>query len=550
MTHQDPPNGGWSYLLGLSALRASIMAGVLFAAGPSNNAFATGGSYVLSGTPPLCHPQCGPSSQPTVDVTGEYVGTSHSDHGGGSPISVTLSQAAAAVTGSLSVTGSPCFSHLSFAGMLAGRSLCGSFTDASTCLNIQGTVDGTALNGTYVIEVGIASCVNDTGLFTLTKTSQPPTPTFTTTSTPTPQPATLSGTIRYTGTRGVVSSSQPLRLALFRSFGEAPIAGAVVTSNGGEYQIEAPNAGTYYLAYFFDINDDGKPLGKPLEFYNNRFTEPGDPVAVPQTDVALDLDDTVIFGEEPKYRMEVQGSASGFIIFGVYNIMTTRELVYERFSVTGQGAEFMLPSAGLSPPLKYLPPELGQTWNDTGDSNGYQVDSTAIVVAVNETVQVTAGTFTGCVQVEATLTYPGGYTPGQTYTTVDRRWFAPGVGPVRLALVKSDGTEEDGELTSYCTPGAATDYFPLATNYSWAFTMVATRRSVDVRVVSATGSCVADCNGDGQVTVDELLTLVNIALGNADVSSCLVGDANHDCHITIDEILTAVNNALNGCSGR
>ena len=49
------------------------------------------------------------------------------------------------------------------------------------------------------------------------------------------------------------------------------------------------------------------------------------------------------------------------------------------------------------------------------------------------------------------------------------------------------------------------------------------------------------------VTVDELLTLVNIALGNADISTCLPGDANHDMQITIDEILTAVNNALNGC---
>jgi hypothetical protein len=60
-------------------------------------------------------------------------------------------------------------------------------------------------------------------------------------------------------------------------------------------------------------------------------------------------------------------------------------------------------------------------------------------------------------------------------------------------------------------------------------------------------SCVGDCNSTGQVTVDELLTMVNIALGNADVSTCLAGDANHDGQVTIDEILTAVNNALNGC---
>jgi hypothetical protein len=57
-----------------------------------------------------------------------------------------------------------------------------------------------------------------------------------------------------------------------------------------------------------------------------------------------------------------------------------------------------------------------------------------------------------------------------------------------------------------------------------------------------------DCNGNGQVTVDEILTMVNIALGNT-VTACDAGDANHDGQITVDEILTAVNNALNGCGG-
>lgn len=61
-------------------------------------------------------------------------------------------------------------------------------------------------------------------------------------------------------------------------------------------------------------------------------------------------------------------------------------------------------------------------------------------------------------------------------------------------------------------------------------------------------TCVGDCNGDGAVTVDELLSMVNIALGNAPVGSCLAGDGNGDGQISVDEILTAVNNGLNGCS--
>jgi hypothetical protein len=61
-------------------------------------------------------------------------------------------------------------------------------------------------------------------------------------------------------------------------------------------------------------------------------------------------------------------------------------------------------------------------------------------------------------------------------------------------------------------------------------------------------TCVGNCNGSGQVTVDKILTMVNIALGSAVLSSCPGGDANHDGQITVDEILMAVHNALKGCN--
>jgi hypothetical protein len=61
-----------------------------------------------------------------------------------------------------------------------------------------------------------------------------------------------------------------------------------------------------------------------------------------------------------------------------------------------------------------------------------------------------------------------------------------------------------------------------------------------------TPSHFGDCSG-GEVTVDEILTMVNVALGNAPLLDCEAADANHDGEVTIDEILTAVNDALNGC---
>jgi hypothetical protein len=65
--------------------------------------------------------------------------------------------------------------------------------------------------------------------------------------------------------------------------------------------------------------------------------------------------------------------------------------------------------------------------------------------------------------------------------------------------------------------------------------------------IRAHSACPGDCNGDGQVTVNELITMVNIALGNADTSTCTAGDVNSDGSITINELIAAVNNALNGC---
>jgi hypothetical protein len=61
--------------------------------------------------------------------------------------------------------------------------------------------------------------------------------------------------------------------------------------------------------------------------------------------------------------------------------------------------------------------------------------------------------------------------------------------------------------------------------------------------------CLGDCDGSGEVTINELITMVNIALGNSPVSACPAGDADHNGTIEINELVTAVGNAINGCPG-
>jgi CSLREA domain-containing protein len=59
--------------------------------------------------------------------------------------------------------------------------------------------------------------------------------------------------------------------------------------------------------------------------------------------------------------------------------------------------------------------------------------------------------------------------------------------------------------------------------------------------------CPGDCNGDGVVTINELILIINIALGNLPLSACLAADLNGDGVLTIGEAIAAVQSALDGC---
>jgi len=76
-----------------------------------------------------------------------------------------------------------------------------------------------------------------------------------------------------------------------------------------------------------------------------------------------------------------------------------------------------------------------------------------------------------------------------------------------------------------------------------------TAAATNTATVTAGVPCAGDCDGSGEVTIGELITLVNIALGSRPVSACPAGDVNSDGTIAINEIIAAVGNALNGCPG-
>ena len=62
--------------------------------------------------------------------------------------------------------------------------------------------------------------------------------------------------------------------------------------------------------------------------------------------------------------------------------------------------------------------------------------------------------------------------------------------------------------------------------------------------------CAGDLNGDAVVTIDEILTMVRVALYGCPLPGAVLtcpGDLNSDGVVTVDEILGALNAALNGC---
>jgi pimeloyl-ACP methyl ester carboxylesterase len=143
-----------------------------------------------------------------------------------------------------------------------------------------------------------------------------------------------------------------------------------------------------------------------------------------------------------------------------------------------------------------------------------------------------------------TETYTATTTPTPTSTPTDTAMptLMPTQTPTNTPTLTATGTPTP---TATQAPSATSTFTPTNT----ATPSQTTNQTVAPTLTPTPIPCTGDCDGGGKVTVNEIIIMVNIALGNADVSACRAGDASQDGQITVDEILTAVNNALNGCSG-
>lgn len=124
------------------------------------------------------------------------------------------------------------------------------------------------------------------------------------------------------------------------------------------------------------------------------------------------------------------------------------------------------------------------------------------------------------------------------------------------------GAYEAQEIGSGCDAFTPTPTIPLATRTPTATVRTPTATvgsptatagtptvTVGTPTPTATGGtgCPGDCDSSGNVSVDELVRGVNIALSRANLSTCPILDRNASGTVAVDELVAAVNSALRGC---
>ncbi len=159
----------------------------------------------------------------------------------------------------------------------------------------------------------------------------------------------------------------------------------------------------------------------------------------------------------------------------------------------------------------------------------------------------------GCAVDSAGITYLAGRYQG-TVTFGANILQPQGYWNFFLAALSLTDTETPTQ-TPTLTPFPISTPTPTPTfTQTWTSTPLSTSTPTSLPTSVVTGTplpCTGDCNGSGDVTVSEIITLVNMALGTqTQLSACPDGlppSITNVSEVDIALIIQAVNNALNGC---
>ncbi len=135
-----------------------------------------------------------------------------------------------------------------------------------------------------------------------------------------------------------------------------------------------------------------------------------------------------------------------------------------------------------------------------------------------------------------------------------------GIADVMLNVMNGSGFMDQLQSSgdAYVLSGAALSHFAGRFTTPGTPTAIATATDTatptDTATATATASptatldgCPGDCDGDGMVAINELITGVRIALGLQPVATCAAMDTNGTGTVTVAELIQAVRAALEGC---
>ncbi|HXQ23872.1 MAG TPA: hypothetical protein VN812_19485 [Candidatus Acidoferrales bacterium] len=198
----------------------------------------------------------------------------------------------------------------------------------------------------------------------------------------------------------------------------------------------------------------------------------------------------------------------------------------------------------------------GSTWNGTG-LTGVAVGTLAIDPMHPSTLY--AGTDSGFLKsMDGGNTWSG---TGLTAISVDALAIDPGdpdtlysglfetsYGGENPSVLKStDGGNTWSALNTGLPPNTAVS--ALVIDATTPATLYAATTGNGVFAIQQGAVCVGDCGGTHTVAVNDIITLVNIALGVLQPVACANGGLPIGGDVDITVIVQAVNNALKGCAG-
>jgi hypothetical protein len=163
------------------------------------------------------------------------------------------------------------------------------------------------------------------------------------------------------------------------------------------------------------------------------------------------------------WSMTADGSGSDTLVFS----RTGNELSWSDYQYNdgNAGIDYLVWARVL---LKF-PVIEGDSWTESGGSNEYTIDSATVVEDIDAEVTVKAGTFTSCVVTKETFSVDPAYNSG-AFISVYKKYFAPGVGLVKVVDTWYPGKVTTGELVEYHVQEAdPDDYFPMEMGDWWKF---------------------------------------------------------------------------------